>query len=509
MDHASFDRIARLLGGAVTRRAGLAAAIAALGAGRLPDLAAGTGAAAAAPGRDRKREERATRPEGPCGDGSGKDNRCRKHKQCCTGYCKKGKKGRTGRCRCLKRGKPCTAKQTCCGKLACIDGTCAAAAPAGIPTGQPCTPADTCAAAAASCREYDDETPAGTYCLLGAGAACADPNQCYSQECAGGVCAAIACTVCASGCPHADLASALATPPADGRIRIAPGRWTGAEKLTQTVQIEACGGAPGVIIEPLANACIGVSGGASIRLKNLEFEFGSVSGAYAMVEASGTSGSAMAVTDIKGCTFRDVSRRSSISSLYLYSFFTVTVTDSKIIGPGIAAETDVDAAPGDPSTLAMTRCSVDVSGFTMNPIAVAEDLDTVLTDCSFTGSSDNYGGFTLAATRPGKQASLTLAGTTTFSGNTGSIGGGGGLVKAVDGGSVTLIMQDSSKLTGNSAPNGSGIAAWLGGSGTATGTATVTGAAARVTGNTGAPSQCARSYDAGATWTQIADCTTF
>ncbi|MGI9253575.1 MAG: hypothetical protein ACR2J8_07505, partial [Thermomicrobiales bacterium] len=110
MDHTAFDRIARLLGAASTRRAGLTAALGA--------LAASATAAAKSPHHPK--------PEGPCGDHSRKDNTCSKDSQCCTGFCKKGLKNTDGqgRCRCIKKGQPCTPSQTCCGNLACVDGIC-------------------------------------------------------------------------------------------------------------------------------------------------------------------------------------------------------------------------------------------------------------------------------------------------------------------------------------------------------------------------------------------------
>ncbi len=111
MDGQSFDRIARLLGGAASRRAGIkAAVVAAVGLatrGVLPEQPV-----AAKPNQD-----------GPCDDRSGKMNRCKVDGDCCTRYCKTGKSGKTGRCRCIHRGKPCRPEQKCCNGT-CTNGIC-------------------------------------------------------------------------------------------------------------------------------------------------------------------------------------------------------------------------------------------------------------------------------------------------------------------------------------------------------------------------------------------------
>jgi DNA-binding beta-propeller fold protein YncE len=134
MDHSSFDRIARLLGGATTRRAGLRAALAgALGialadpADAAKNASTGVGdGGGASHGRTRGRDR--VKPEGPCGDGSRKENACTKHKQCCTGICnmKAGKKNLDGkgRCRCIKRGGRCSTDTNCCSGLPCTDLVC-------------------------------------------------------------------------------------------------------------------------------------------------------------------------------------------------------------------------------------------------------------------------------------------------------------------------------------------------------------------------------------------------
>ncbi|MGI9254043.1 MAG: hypothetical protein ACR2J8_09865, partial [Thermomicrobiales bacterium] len=103
MDHASFDRFARLLGRATSRRAGIGAALAALTSGA---LATEAGAAKRTHGAHGGK----VKPAGPCGDGTVKDNRCRKNAECCTNICKTKNKGKdgSGRCRCQRKRRPCT-----------------------------------------------------------------------------------------------------------------------------------------------------------------------------------------------------------------------------------------------------------------------------------------------------------------------------------------------------------------------------------------------------------------
>ena len=499
MEPRAFDHIARLLGAARTRRAGLKTV-----------LAVALGASAAQPAAEAARRgipEGGPWPAGPCGP-KGKDNLCKKDEQCCTGFCKKGKKGKAGRCRCIKPGNPCGKNQSCCKHATCEDGTCTRGKKT-IPTGQPCTSADTCADTDATCQEYDSETPAGTYCLLPTGGACSGDSDCFSQDCASGACAAVACDVCLSGCPFTTIAGALASLPADGRIRVAPGTWTGVENPSADVQIEACGGAPGVLIVPDTSSCISVQGGRSVRLKNLEFSWNGSQTAYTMLASVGDSAAAMAVVDVKGCTFTSAIAELAI---YFYTYTTVTITDCTFDNAGIYAGTDTSKPAGDPSTFTMTNSTVTMKG---SGYAAAFDgeITVVIRDSILSGGALGVGGgIYFSASGPYAYAyagSLTLAGSTVVTGNTASDGGGGVGLAAQQGSSIAFVMADTSVITTNSAPNGSGLIAVLGKSGTATGSVTVSGAGTRVKDNTGAPSQCAKSLDDQATWTVVADCTTF
>ncbi|MFM9108462.1 MAG: hypothetical protein ACKOWF_17390 [Chloroflexota bacterium] len=132
MDQERVGAMSRALASGVSRRPGLAAALAVVLGGASLDAAATGG------GKDKGRGRRKPGVEGPCGDGSRKANICRKDKDCCTGYCnmavgKKNKDG-SGRCRCIRKGKTCTPSQTCCNGLPCVAGVCGSAPPPPPPT---------------------------------------------------------------------------------------------------------------------------------------------------------------------------------------------------------------------------------------------------------------------------------------------------------------------------------------------------------------------------------------
>jgi len=218
MEATLFDRLTRILGAGGSRRSGLKAIA----------LAAGAAATAGEVSGERARNGD-PQPAGPCGP-KGRNNRCKRDRDCCTGYCRPAKKGKTRRCRCAPRNYPCTGKTVCCKQMVCIDGMCKTDRT--VVTGQPCIAGTSvCRDAAAVCREYDSESPAGTFCLLPTGGACTGGGECYSQQCAGGACAAVTCDVCGAGCAYSTIEAAVAAPPAGGRIRVAPGTYA----MTSTV----------------------------------------------------------------------------------------------------------------------------------------------------------------------------------------------------------------------------------------------------------------------------------
>ncbi|MFM9108899.1 MAG: hypothetical protein ACKOWF_19610 [Chloroflexota bacterium] len=296
MDQTAFDRLARLLGGAATRRAGLRAALGALaggGAGTLAGTLAATlteaknkdnntdrdtsrkgrGRGRGHDGKDRGKDGREKTPgaEGPCGDGSIDQNRCKKHKDCCTGYCQRKHKGKNGesRCRCKQAGRPCTENRNCCNE-SCVDGFCGGRptppTPAvTIPTGKACVAErDTCAAANATCIPYDRGTKKGTYCLLPFEAQCTADDECVNASCSLGVCVNCSCNgcpsgecvadVCASGCQWSTVQAAIDDPASGDVIHLAPGTYD--EDLTisgKNLTLVGCPGGEAVI----RNATVG------------------------------------------------------------------------------------------------------------------------------------------------------------------------------------------------------------------------------------------------------------
>lgn len=131
MDSRQFDALTRALGTSGTRRALSAQLGSAVGWLTIsPDV---PGVAVARKNKKqnknkKRRQKGKVRVEGPCGNGSGKANRCKRNSQCCTNHCDKKK----GRCRCLKAGQACDSDRLCCpGRTgrSCQGGTCQPALP--------------------------------------------------------------------------------------------------------------------------------------------------------------------------------------------------------------------------------------------------------------------------------------------------------------------------------------------------------------------------------------------
>lgn len=190
VDHRRFDAFARALNlhAAGSRREALAATLASLLG--LGPLSTGAPAARDRKGKNKRRKrgrkrERGVSAEGPCGDGSGPDNRCEKDRQCCTKHCNKKKR----RCRCLKEGQPCNNDRLCCpGRTGrtCQDGACQVATNA-------------CEETCSGCCDGEGACLPGT----------ADPSACGS----GGV----ACQTCAENqiCEQGACRDISGTPVAD------------------------------------------------------------------------------------------------------------------------------------------------------------------------------------------------------------------------------------------------------------------------------------------------------
>jgi YVTN family beta-propeller protein len=181
MDHRRFDTALRALDAAVSRRRGLAAAVAVfLGA-------------SVQPGEDAGAAPRSPRPAGPCGNGSRAQNTCRRNGDCCTGLCDRRPAKRNndgaGRCRCVRKGRPCTDDRNCCRGLDCRSGTCGGPRPQ-VNTGEACTAADQCRDENATCTTFETG-PAGTFCLLPRYDVCTAAQQCAAGACIDGSCGSL------------------------------------------------------------------------------------------------------------------------------------------------------------------------------------------------------------------------------------------------------------------------------------------------------------------------------
>ncbi|MFM9105428.1 MAG: hypothetical protein ACKOWF_01865 [Chloroflexota bacterium] len=203
MDTSSFDRIARLLGGATSRRAGLGAAAAALLGAAAPTLAA---PAAANPGSSSQCGKRVS-------------SRCESNADCCNGRCnlEKGKlnKDGLGRCRCSRRGEQCGDDKDCCRRnnqnLACLDGVCGTPPPPCVRLGETCRHKSTCCKgtcsyAASAPPAQDRSGPPKACCLAQGESGCRTVSDCCANGadpviCEGGVCSvAIVCKELQESC---------------------------------------------------------------------------------------------------------------------------------------------------------------------------------------------------------------------------------------------------------------------------------------------------------------------
>ena len=65
-------------------------------------------------------------PAGPCGNGSVKQNRCKRNSDCCTDICEQNldNKDKLGRCRCRSHEQSCSSTINCCRDLVCNSGFC-------------------------------------------------------------------------------------------------------------------------------------------------------------------------------------------------------------------------------------------------------------------------------------------------------------------------------------------------------------------------------------------------
>jgi hypothetical protein len=234
--------------------------------------------------KQRKRKTRDNvRAEGPRGDGSPRANRCKKHRECCTGRCRKKKHGR-GRCRCFRLGERCTFDQQCCPKRSgapCQNGVCT--------IGQPC--------------EAD----------------------CPPQPCG---------DVCADGCPFQTIQEAL-DDPAKGTIRLCSGQFDASAgiEITRLVTISGAGQGDDPAVDTIldgggVNAVMWINSPdpnnpITVTLNGLRFQNGYSGGGSGLKN----SGGVVAITD---CTFAD--NETTGFGGGILNEGTMTITDATVAG---------------------------------------------------------------------------------------------------------------------------------------------------------------------------------
>ncbi len=389
MDENRFDAMSRLIAASATRRRGLAAAAGALVGG----LVTSAGATA----------RRGAHAEGPCGDGSGKQNRCRKNTQCCTGVCNKEQ----GRCRCLKRGDACKSDENCCGETRCKKGVC------------------------------------------GSGAAPGD------------------CTVCASGCEYSTIQAAVDAAASGAVITI--GEKTGGypENVTipKSLTLQACNGTP--VINPTS--------GNGIELPFSDGDTRAVTLSGLTLEGSGVDGTGIKAN--MGYASTSGSFDVTLTNLTVQGWGNPAGTDSYAGGVYLSVAGSVTIQGGTYQTniqnivlgdYSLRPATVSITGATLNggggtgvsagaSMSLIGNLMTAtITDTTIAGFSGRSGGLVVQG------AQVTLAGNTAISGNTAASSGGGVMANWGSVGTpnpTSLTIESTVRISGNTAPIGSGIAA--------------------------------------------------
>jgi hypothetical protein len=387
MDDLRFDAALRALNAGTTRRRGLAAAAGLLLGGFVVDAGAA----------DRKRPER----EGPCGDRSGKDNRCTKDKECCTGVCNR----KIGRCRCLQRGAACTSDENCCGTTRCKKGICG-------------TPKDACTVCASGCQ-YGTIQAAVDAAKTGAVISIGVKSGGYAEN------VSVTKSLTLQGCkgtPTINPASGIGVeiPFTDGESR---------QVTLRGLRLQGSGVA-GTGVK--ANMGFTSTGGAfDITLDGLTVDgWGDPAGSDSY--SGGVILNVAGSVTVTGGTFTANTQHLSLAD-YTTRALTVAITGATLSGGG-------GAGPAN-------QCALGIYG----------DLTTaVVTDTAITGYSGRAGGLSMQA------STVTLAGATVISSNVASLGGGGVSASWGGGGQsmpTKLTIEQTVRITGNQAPVGSGIAA--------------------------------------------------
>ncbi len=300
MDSRSFDRLAASIGMATSRRGAIRATLGALIAGTFGMRGVDVDASR----RSRLKETFGPLPEGPC-TAKPVGNDCKSDNECCTKNCN-GKK-----CRWVRPGGRCTSNRQCKSHL-CQNGRCSNVNP-GVASGEACTQSSGCANAEAACTSYTFGWP-GEFCLLPEDALCDTNAECASGFCSLSRCQST-CTVCAEGCPHTTIASAVAAAGLADDIAIAAGSYDDSVALMGIKRLTKCGdrGTVSWTTSDPALPIVAVLGESSVMLADLEL-YGSVPFATeSLVHLVANNGRPAIYA--RGCTFRD--HRGSASAINL------------------------------------------------------------------------------------------------------------------------------------------------------------------------------------------------
>lgn len=438
MDAFGFDALARALSSAGTRRSLVGLLVPLLG---LPLTQA---MRAQDSGRRGKRtaRPRGARIEGPCGNGSDRANRCRRNRQCCTGYCKKAKKKhkngkkRTarGRCRCRRDGQSCDAARQCCPELTsrickagtCQDPLCVDLCPEGCCAGATCAPGTSPEACG----------PDGETCLV-----CGTHEACEARGCV--------CTgdVCAIGCPYRSLQDAIDAASAGDTIRLCAETYAGSFTIDRDLTLIGAGAARTRLDGEESGRVLHVTGDATVTLQNLTITGGRVSGS---VPPAGDGGG---IYNHGAVILRGVSVTTNFAFTHGGGIYnsggTLTLLDGSLVSDNTAFTGGGGLySTGGLVTLSagshVTRNDVFISGGGIHQevgTLTLEQESRVTRNISVTSG----GGIFV------QDGTLDLQSGSRVSGNEARVGG----AIAVEGGTVTL--GGGSRLSDNEAAHGGGI----------------------------------------------------
>ncbi len=472
MDQERFDRIARLLGQPATRRGGMAGAMAA------------AAAAAVAIAGEVSAKHRRERPEieGPCGDGSRKANTCRKDSQCCTGFCLKDLKNKDskGRCRCIRKGEACKPSQTCCNGRDCVDGVCGGNAK------------ETCVVCASGCpftsvSEAYATAPEGSVITIDAGRYGTGISVTKSVTLK--ACNDVAGVILY---PDGSVKTDYSNPPQPVIIAESPSRTAAATVTLIGLNLEPS--APAAVEMIIEASDWGVPVGLGFVIRDCDIT--GPNNFYSVILGPG----AHSITDstIHDCTgtavYAEVDYDSNGNKGITVDVIGSSFVDNGSYGLSFDGEKSTSGRP-------YTVLTASNSTFSRNGMAgiVMYGGTFSVTNCTVQDNGDlvkGEGGILIT----GATVSIT---DTTISGNSSFEFGGGLKIATFETEDISVTVAGTTSITGNSSPEGSGVGVDASENSV---TVTVTGTStSNVNGNTGGD-QCDRSTVFPYSWTNVPTC---